>query len=443
MMSEGNTKGRFHSEFWLICLIVGLGYVQAMPIGFYRFRLVDLILMLSSLYCFRLLVTGKLDRKAAWLISLYVLVMLVRTFLELETASGTEFMRTLFGMAAAYLAPLIFFVVRESRINHRIVVRLLVLGCLVSLLSQMRLLPWGESYVSGAVNLGAIFGIQTSAPSIELEYQEATITVWRALSVGLTFALLLSKTKPWVKLFGAGAFVLQFAGGGGGRSALIFVFLVPIVLFAWHGSFPISQKLRKIVWVGAIGVCFAAFYLWAPIGGAGAVKGGFEQTHSERVLETSTLFTEGWQRAEEIGGLGARTFGYQEYFTRIMSDPSIFFFGTGLSLGAAFPYTTNILAHNMILDVWGLSGLIGLIFFLIFMTYVVLDLRRLLKATPEGTVRQIIGFSFATAVLFMFQWLFVQAATADRSFMIVFYLLAGLLKPMTRWLQGNSVTVRE
>ena len=53
MINEGNRKGlaspnsRFHYEFWLICLIVGLGYVQATDIGFYRFRLIDLVLFLA------------------------------------------------------------------------------------------------------------------------------------------------------------------------------------------------------------------------------------------------------------------------------------------------------------------------------------------------------------------------------------------------------------
>lgn len=443
MTNEGNRKGlasaynRFHSEFWIICLIVSLGYYQATPIGFYQFRLVDLIFILSSFYCLRLLMKGGLDRKARWLISLYVLVMVVRTLLELDTVSGIESMRTLLGRAVAYLAPLIFFVVRGSRIDRRIAIRLLVIACVVSLVGQMGLLPRGEAYASGNVDLAPFVGIQRSSTGEVLEYQETTITVWRALAIGLTFALLLSKTKLWVKVFGVVGFILQYAGGGGGRSSVVFVFLVPIVLFLWCGGLSKFQRLRKLVWVGLIGTGFAAFYLWAPIGGADPVKGDFEMTHYERSSEIFTLFTGGWGAATDIGGFEGRTVVYGVYLEGILSDPSVFFFGTGLAKRSAFETPLGS-AHNMILDVWSLSGLVGLIFFLIFLGYVVSDLGKLLRATPQGTVHQIVAFSFAASILYMFQWLLVQAPTFDRSFMIVFYLLAGLLKPTTEWLQENS-----
>ena len=454
MTNEGNRKGlaslnsRFHFEFWLICLIVSLGYVQTTEIGFYRFRLVDLILFLSSLYCLRLFMKGGLDRKAQWLISLYLLVMVMRTFLELEASTGTatEFMRSLFGMAAAYLAPLIFFVVRESRINYRIAVWLLAIACVVSLLSQLGLLSYGESYVSGSVNLASVFGIERKDQwlvAYELEYSEATITIWRALSVGLTFALLLSKTKLYVKVIGAVGFVLQYAGGGGGRSALVFVFLLPIVLFLFQGSLLRQQRIRKLLWVGAFSLGFAALYLWAPVGGTGAVKGGYEKTHYERSAEIFTFFTGGWGGATDIGGFDGRTIAWGEYMEVIISNPSIFFFGVGLGLGSSFAWTRLGVAHNMIIDTWALSGLVGVIFLMIFLGYIFSDLRRLLKATPEGTTRQIIALSFAASILFMFQWLLVQPATGDRSFMIVFYLLAGLLKPTTRWLQENIVIAKK
>jgi len=372
----------------------------------------------------------------------------MRTFLELEASTGaaTEFLRSLFGMAAVYLAPLIFFVVRESHINDRIAVMLLVIACVVSLLSQMGLLSYGESLISGTVNLASIFGIerrdQWLAP-FELGYAETTITIWRALSVGLTFALLLSKTKLWVKVLGAVGFILQFAGGGGGRSALLFVFLVPIVLFLFQGSVFKRQRLKKLLWVGAISVVFAALYLWAPVGGEGAVKGGYEKSHYERASEIFTFFTEGSSGAAAIGGFDGRTITWGEYIGVIFSNPSIFFFGIGLGEGSAFAWTQLGVAHNMILDTWGLSGLIGVVFLLIFLGYILSDLNRLIKATPKETRSQIIALSFAVSILFMFQWLLFQPSTGDRSFMIVFYLLAGLLKPTTKWLQENIDIVRK
>ena len=131
---------------------------------------------------------------------------------------------------------------------------------------------------------------------------------------------------------------------------------------------------------------------------------------------------------------------WEQYWESIMSDPMIFWFGTGLSEGAAFGWIEiNLgLAHNPILDVWGLSGLTGLLFFLIFLVYVLTDLKRLLSFPPVCVRDQILAVSYAVAVLFFLQYLLVQAVTADRSFMIVFYLVAGMLKPLTKWLQINS-----
>lgn len=431
-------RRRFYFEFVLICLVVSLGAVEAYSIGFYRFRLVDLILMLSSLYCFRLLVMGKLNRKAAWLIFLYVLVMVVRTFVELDTSSGTEFMRTLFGMTAAYLTPLIFFVVRESYIDYRIAMRLLVIAWIVSLLSQMGLLVWGESYVSGAVNIASLLGLQRRDGTISLDYMETTITIWRALSVGVTFAVLLAKTRPWMKMLGVIGLLLQYAGGGGGRSALLFVFFLPIIFYSLQGSLNKAVRLRKLLWAGAVGVAFVGLYLWAPIGGSDPVKSG--GSHFERSTEIFVPFTEGWRGADARGGFETRTLVYEQYVEAIFSDPVVFLFGTGLSKGAAFEWTNlSGLAHNIILDVWGLTGLVGLLFFVMFVGYVISDLRSLLRATPEGTVEQIISFSYAGAVLFMIQYMLVQATTADRSFMVVFFLTSGLLQPITRWIKNNTV----
>ena len=437
----GNYYSRFHYKFWLICLIVSLGFIQAIPIGFYRFRLVDLILILSSFYFLALLVKGKPDLKVRWLLILYVFVISVRILFEFDPSSGIEGIRALFGMAAAFLAPFIFFVVRESRITRRTAILLIVIACLVSLLSQMGLLIRGEAYASGLVNLGKTLHIETrvSEDLFSLDYQEHTITVWRALAVGITFAVLLCKTKLWIKMLGVIGLILQFAGGGGGRAALLFVFFVPLVLFLFQGSLLGVRRVKKLLWTGIAGLSFAIFYLWAPIGGTGPVKGAYLQTHSERSTEFFKFLT-GGKSAAISTQLQDRINVIAEYWDVIISDPSIFFFGKGLAQVGKFERVFQSVmtqSHNMILDIWFLTGIIGLIFFLIFIGYVLLDLIKLLKTTAKvRTVSNIIiAFSFATAVLYMFQWLLFQATISDRSFMIVFFLLAGLLKPTTRWIK--------
>lgn len=431
-------RRRFYYELVLICLIVSLGAVEPYSIGFYRFRVVDLVLILGALYFIGLVLKRRLKRRIILLAFFYGVFIVIRIIYELALSSDVETTRTLFGMAALYLAPLIFFVVRESYIDYRIAIRLLVIAWIVSLLSQMGLLAWGESYVSGAVNIASLLGIQRRDGGFSLDYVETTITIWRALSVGVTFAVLLAKTRPWMKVLGVIGLFLQYGGGGGGRSSVIFVLLLPIIVYSLQGSMNWPARLRKLLWAAAAGVAFVAFYLWAPIGGSAPVKSG--GSHFERSAEIFVLFTGGWKAADAAGGFETRTLVYEQYIEGIFSDPAVFFLGSGLRRGGAFEWTRlSGQAHNMFFDVWGLTGFIGLIFFLIFFIYIVSDLIRLLRAVPQRMDAQIIAFSFAIGVLYMIQFMLVQATMGDRSFTIVFYLLAGYLEPITRWIKNITV----
>jgi len=436
--TRGNRPGpvsptrRFHREFWLVCLIVSLGYVEAIPMGFYRFRLIDLVLILSALYFVGYLTKGRIDIRIRWLVFLYTGSIVLRAFLELEEASGIEILRTLFGMAALYLAPVIFFVVRESSVDGKNLVRILAIACLVSLISQLGLLPWGESYVTGQVNLAPFLGIERRDSLLRLDYMETTITIWRALSVGLTLAVLLFKTGPLVKVLGVAGLILQYGGGSGGRSAILFLFLLPIAIIFIKGFK--GKKARRLLWAAGTGALLAGFYLWSPIGADIPVKTG--GSHYGRVTEPLIVVTEGWDAAESAGGLGSRTTIYEKYVVSTLSDPSVLLVGRGFREGGAFEWKVmSGQAHNVFLDILGLAGIVGLIFFLIFFGYVVSDLIKLVREAPEGTPSQIVAFSFAIGILFMVQYMLVQATMGDRSFTIVFYLLAGHLKPITRWLQ--------
>ena len=433
---------RFYFEFVLIFLVVSLGVVGAYPIGFYKFRLVDLVLMIAPLYYFNLMLRGLLERRAVLLVLLYAISIVVRIFYELSSAFTVETTRTLFGMAATYLAPSILFISRESAITRRVAIGLLVAGWIVSLLSQMGLLVYGESLVSGAVDLARVLGIERRDGKFVLDYGETTITIWRAFSVGVTFALILARTHLSTKILGLLGLVLQYAGGGGGRSPVLFIFFLPIILYSWQGSLSRFARVRKLLFAGFIGVAMTGMYLWSPIGGADPVKSG--GSHFERATEVFLLFEkDGWDLAAEGGGFEMRTVVYQQYIDGILSDPAVFFFGTGLRKGGAFDYTVlSGLAHNLILDVWGLSGLVGLIFMLSFLGYVILDMKSLLKAAPTSGVDQILAYSYAGAILFMIQYMMVQPTTADRSFMIVFYFAGGLLKPLERCIrEGRNASM--
>ncbi len=433
---------RFPHEFWVICLIVSLGLVESIPIGFYEFRLCDLILDLSLIYCLALAVGGRFSPSVLWLLAANLFVFGLRVALEADSLSDAGLLRTLFGMGAIFLTPFIFLAVRESRITGRMAWTLVILAWAVSLLSQLGLLRWGESYIDGYVDLAALFGITRAQPP-DLDYVETTITVWRALSVGITISALLSRGGIMMKGCGLVAAILQFAGGGGGRSQLLFLAVCPLVVFLRPGSLrgcrgKIGPLGSRLLLAGSLSIALAGFYVWAPVGNTGPVHGRYDITHYERVTEIFTLFTDGWTAADAAGGFNARTTGYAEYWEGITSNPRVLWLGVGLAQGAAFAWTPNALAHNMVLDVWALSGLVGLVLFLCFIGLVLADLWALIRATPERGEAQLISLAIAIAVIYMFQWLLFQAATADRSFMIVFYLLAGLLRPTARWAAAQS-----
>lgn len=426
---------RFHWEFWLICLIVSLGLVESLPIGFYDFRLADLVLDFSVVYGVILIVGRRLSRGSIALLLGQIVVLGLRISLEGTSLSRTSELRTLLGMGAIYLTPFIFFVVRESRVNRRTLIALLVLSWVICLLSQAGFLPRGESYASGMVDLAQFLHIaRASFP--DLDYQETTIAIWRAMAVGSTLAVLIASVPGWAKALGMVGLFLQFAGGGGGRSPLLFAFATPFLLYLRPGAEWGWKRVRRLLVAVVISTALAGFYLWSPIGGSGPVKGSYEVSHFQRVTEVFLPFFQGWGiLADSPALLNARGISIEQYWSGIVSSPHVFFLGVGLAEGAAFKDTPNVLAHNMVLDVWALSGLVGLVFFLLFISYVLRDLWELLRLTPEEGEQQFIGFTIATAVVYMFQFLMFQAATADRSFMIVFYLLSGLLRPTTRWLE--------
>jgi O-antigen ligase len=256
--------------------------------------------------------------------------------------------------------------------------------------------------------------------------------------VGITFAAIVGRTSPGWKLFGLIALLLQFGAGGGGRSALLFVMVVPAALLFLSGGY---ERSRQIVRAGALGLIFAALYYGAPLATSFATKE--ETTHRERILQTFSLSQSEGNRGGFSGRLATSAFFLQQ----ITSSPETIVFGVGLSQGAAFEseviweasYGNAILgqAHNVFLDTWALSGVIGVLFLIVFLGYVVSDLRKLLYAAPPRGPDQILAFALAAAIMFMFQWLLFQATASDRPFMTVFYLLAGLLAPATRMIQDR------
>jgi O-antigen ligase len=189
---------------------------------------------------------------------------------------------------------------------------------------------------------------------------------------------------------------------------------------------------------------FAALYYGAPLATSFATKE--QATHQERILETfSSSILSG--NVAGGGGLSGRVSTAVFFMQQISLSPETIVFGTGLSRGAAFEseiiweasYGNAILgqAHNVFLDTWALSGVIGVLFLIVFLGYVVSDLRKLLYAAPPRGPDQILAFALAAAIMFMFQWLLFQATASDRPFMTVFYLLAGLLAPATRMIQDR------
>lgn len=429
---------RIYKEFWFISVIVGLGFVYGIPIGFYEFRLVDLIMILSFFYFIKLMISRKIEKKDRLIALLLITFIFFRTIFDYFSLNNESSIRTLFGMSITYLTPIVYFVVRESKINGKFAFRLLVIAWIIIFLSQMGLLVGKESEVAGAVDLSRFFNISSSSP-ISLSYQERTITVWRALSVGIVFAVLLTKTKMWIKFLGIIGLILQFGGDrSGGRGALVFLIVAPILLLYFQKNKFFS--LKKIVLIIIVGGLLVFIYLWAPFGsGQPLMKTGFKETNFERATEIFTLFTSGWNSATDIGGFNGRTIGYLIYITNIFSNPNIFLWGVGFHSGAAFSYTANKQAHNMILDIWAISGIFGLALFLIIQYYIFVDLRNLLKIKIKSNYEKIIVISFATAILYFYQPLLFQAVSSDRSFMIVFYLTAGVLKPISDWIKIDQL----
>lgn len=441
--SNGQKGSRFYSELWIICLAVCLGFYQPITVAFYRFRLVDLVLIVCVLYAIIKVLRGEFKRRTSVLLIIYSMSLLARLYFEMQALTETELLRTLLGMGAVFFTVFIYFVTRESEINLKIMVFLIVCAVSMAFLSQLGLLSLGESAAGGQMDLSKFFGFsRKEAFQFSIDYQESTIAVWRALSIGIAFALFLAKTQFWVRILGAGGILVQTAAGGGGRSILLFIFFLPIVLFLLLKPAHGMEGIKRLVQSAVIGVVFAAIYIWAPFGALGPVKGGYDISHRERATEIFILFTAGWGGATQIGGFEGRTIGYAQYWEAINSDLGIFFFGNGLSKGAAFSWTQNTLAHNMILDVWGLSGLFGLIFFMIFLGYIFIDLRDLFRVVGNDTLNQLVAFTIATAILYLFQFFLFQAVTADRSFMIIFYLTAGLLKPIGRWIIARNEAMR-
>ena len=417
-------RSRFRSEFWIICLATVLIPAAMMQ----SLRPVDLVTV-GSLFLFSwMVINRRLSRPIVWILAIYFLILGVRVILELQMFGDP---RTLLGMTATYVTCVVFFVTREAKISRQTIHWLLGTGLAVSAFSQLSVLPTPESYVSG---------VMWRVPPLPMEefarFSDTTITVWRALSVGITFAAIVGRTSPGLKLFGLIALMLQFGAGGGGRSALLFVVVVPVALLFLSGGY---ERSRQIVRAGALGLIFAAVYYAAPFATSFATNE--QSTHQERILQTfSPSMNEG-------GGLSGRISTAAFFLQQISLSPETIVFGTGLSQGAAFEseiiweasYGNAILgqAHNVFLDTWALSGVIGVLFLIVFLGYVVSDLRKLLYAAPPRGPDQILAFALAAAVMFMFQWLLFQATASDRPFMTVFYLLAGLLAPATRMIQDR------
>lgn len=439
--NDRTAQGRFYLEFWTVCTVVGLGFVYSARFGFYYFRLTDLVMVLSALYFLKHVLQRRIENKVTKIALILVLFVGVRAVYEVDASFGGLGLRTLFGMSATYLTPIIFFLVRESSIDGKIGARLIVIGCIVSLLSQMGILSWGESAVSGVVDLSNLLNLSVDRLTY-LDYQERTITLWRALAVGIAFAVLFVKTKWWIKLLGIIGLLLQFAGGGsGGRGALVFLVLAPVIVVLWRSDSRKRGYVRKLAIGVVVATLAAIIYVRAPLGDQYLDPDkvtNYSQTHSDRASEIFILITEGWSGVEERGGFNARTKGYMTYISNIFSDYRIFLWGVGLHRGAAFEDTANKQAHNAILDIWALSGIFGLAIFLMVQYFVLSDLRKLMKTEASSNKEKVIALSFVIAILFLYQPLLFQAVSSDRSFMIIFYLLAGSIKPISHWIQGGN-----
>jgi hypothetical protein len=440
--SQGFNNFRFPTEFWLICTIVGLGFVYGFNIGFYSFRMVDLILVLTIMY-FIFRNKSKDNSKLILFYSLLVIYLFVLTVLDFENYSHLLYAKTQFGMLMTYLTPIIYIHVRETYIDISIAKKLLIIAFIISILSQFGILTWGESEASGVADLGLFLNLGTSMRKYGeiIKYQERTITIWRALIIGASFALIFVKTKPMWKIIGISSLFLQIAGGGGGRGGLVFVVVTPIIFFFLLNDDKKIKIIKKISVAFAISAFFASIYILAPLGQKYVTKDNILVTHQDRSEEILVLFTGGWDEASRIGGFNARTMGYEEYINRIFSDWFIFLFGVGLYKGVGFVYTANQGAHNMILDIWSLVGIIGLFFFIVFQYYILKDLINILRIKNISNNSKVMLYSFAIALIYFYTPLLFQAVTSDRSFMIVYYLIAGTLRPLSKSITEKKLEV--
>jgi len=332
---------------------------------------------------------------------------------------------------------------RETRVTKKLINNIINFSLLYCLLSQLGLLSLGESSVAGAVNLGSIIGIESRA--VALDFPERTNVIWRAISVGYTLSLILVKNNLNLKLFGLFLFILQFGGGGGGRSSLIFLFFTPLIIFWWSHKAKRIIFFKKLVPFLMVSFIFGFIYMNAPAGGSVGLETKDERVHQERISEIFTIFSSSNMDTGNKNLFSGRLYIMAEYMYQILSDPKILLFGTGFSFGNAFDVydihgnmVNAGLAHNVFIDTWGLSGIIGVLFLCFFFYYIYDDMKQLVYSSRYFNYKQkVIAYTYVIAMLYFFQYLMVQAVAADRSFMIVFFFAAGLLKPIKIYLENT------
>lgn len=422
---------------WAAALAVSLGLVGSVPIGFYQFRLSDLLFFCSVILLIR---SGLQDLALKIVLLVLILWVTFRASSEWQAALSIGAERTLLGMAATMATPLIFVAIRSTRFDLGLGWKLLGISWLVALMSQFHVLPYGEGAASGTLDIGFFFGLDR-LPEFISSYQENTVAVWRAISAGSAIAAVVLPLPMHVKALGIVACILQFAGGGGGRSLAFFLALAPAVVVLARPRRNANPAGVLMTAVGA-GAILATAYTFNPIAALIPVKGNYEVSHTERVLQTLRLVQANREIAIDAGGLEGRVQGYDYYWSQISSDANIFWNGVGLYRGAAFEISVdnpNGSAHNALLDIWALGGVLGVGFFLFFVGVVISDLRWLITTTGRSWRGDLVALSFALGWLYVLQFVLFQAAAVDRSLMAVFYLLGGSIRPIAIALQDPGV----
>jgi hypothetical protein len=442
-----NTYYRNYVEFWFIIFFVSIGFAESLTIGFYRSRMIDLLLILSSLYLIKAFFYNKPKIKKSYIfvLLLNIVYLIIRLNITSESAGfNISNLKTSFGMSAIYLTPAIYLLVRESHINGKTIKNVIKIALIICLLSQLGLLTLGESSVSGAVNLGNIFGIPSRA--IPQDYPERTITIWRAIGIGYLFAILLLKNNLTTKIAGLVLFILFYGGGGGSRSGIIFIIIVPIIMLWWSNQGRKLIFMKKLIPIGTLCILFGLLYLNAPAAGEYGLETKDDRDHKERVSEVFNIFSKNSMDTSNKNLFSGRIYVMSSYMFQILANPRILLFGTGFSFGNAFDVydihgnmVNEGLAHNVFIDTWGLSGLFGLTFLIIYFVWIIRDMKKLIKtSTNLNYEEKKYAYIFSIAVLYFMQYLMVQAVAADRSFMIVFFFTAGLLKPVTSYISSKS-----